>query len=128
MYASGSVPDWEERSKEDCIAKAKELKESDRVAKAAADAGSKDVAFKLYKSQKQNGSSENPADASTEWSDSQQKQLEEALRTFPSSMDKNERWKCIAKAVNGKTKKDCVVRFKALRAALLKKKKSAAGK
>ena len=55
-----------------------------------------------------------------DWSDAQQKQLEQALRTFPSSLDKNERWTKIAGAVNGKSKKDCVERFKALRAAIQK--------
>ena len=36
-------------------------------------------------------------------------------------MDKNERWAAIAKGVNGKSKKECVQRFKAIRAALKNK-------
>jgi DnaJ family protein C protein 2 len=36
-------------------------------------------------------------------------------------MDKNERWKAIAKGVPGKTKKDCVERFKAIREAVRQK-------
>jgi len=54
------------------------------------------------------------------WSADQQKQLEKALRDFPASLDKNERWSSIADAVSGKTKRDCVARFKELRAALKK--------
>jgi DnaJ family protein C protein 2 len=49
------------------------------------------------------------------WSALQQRQLETALGKFPSSMDKNERWKAIAATVDGKNKKDCIVRFKFLR-------------
>jgi len=54
------------------------------------------------------------------WTADQQKQLEKALRDFPASLDKNERWSSIADAVSGKTKRDCVARFKELRAALKK--------
>lgn len=49
------------------------------------------------------------------WSDAQQKQLEAALAANPASMETNERWKAIAAAVEGKTKKECVARFKLLR-------------
>jgi hypothetical protein len=41
-----------------------------------------------------------------------------ALKTFKGSMDKNERWKKIAESVEGKTLKQCVLRFKAIRAAI----------
>ncbi|GBG33416.1 DnaJ-like subfamily C member 2 [Hondaea fermentalgiana] len=49
------------------------------------------------------------------WTEEQQTALDAALAEFPASMDKNERWKSIAKAVPGKTKRDCVDRFKKLR-------------
>lgn len=55
------------------------------------------------------------------WSVEQQKALEDALRTYPASMDKNERWTKIAAAVPDKTKKDCVKRFKELREQMMKK-------
>ena len=42
------------------------------------------------------------------------------MRDFPASLDKNERWSKISDAVSGKTKRDCVARFKELRAALKK--------
>jgi DnaJ family protein C protein 2 len=50
------------------------------------------------------------------WSKEQQKQLEDALRKYPASMDKAERWSSVAKEVEGKTKKQCIERFKVLRA------------
>ncbi len=55
------------------------------------------------------------------WSEEQDKQLQEGLSKFPSSMDKNERWTAIANCVAGKSKKECVQRFKAIREALKKK-------
>jgi len=55
------------------------------------------------------------------WSAAQQKQLEGALRKFPSSLEKNERWTKIANAVDGKSKRECVARFKELRAGLSQK-------
>ncbi|CAM9421930.1 unnamed protein product [Discosporangium mesarthrocarpum] len=59
------------------------------------------------------------------WSQDQQKQLEAALARFPMGMDKNERWSSIAAAVPGKTKKQCVERFKLVKTQLLAKKKAA---
>jgi len=48
--------------------------------------------------------------------------LQDALAKYPASMDKNERWTAIANAVDSKTKKQCVQRFKAIREALLQHK------
>ncbi len=58
----------------------------------------------------------------TEWSEEQNKMLQEGLAKYPASMDKNERWSSIAKCVPGKTKKECVARFKVIREALKKSK------
>ena len=74
------------------------------------------------KSQKKR-SLEAPKDAVKEedvWSQDQQKQLELALREFPASMEAQERWTKIAEKVGGKTKKQCVDRFKVLRDAIKK--------
>lgn len=64
----------------------------------------------------------NNADAAT-WTSKQDQQLKAALAKYPASMDKNERWASIAKAVDNKSKKDCVHRFKSIREALIATKK-----
>lgn len=66
-------------------------------------------------------SSKKTSKTTTEWTENQDKLLQEGLAKFPASLDKNERWSNIAKSVPGKTKKDCVVRFKAIREALKNK-------
>lgn len=52
------------------------------------------------------------------WTEEQDSLLQEMLRMYPADMEKNERWKMIAKGVPGKTKKECVDRFKAIREAV----------
>jgi len=56
------------------------------------------------------------------WTEEQVKQLQKGLAKYPASMEKNERWVMIAKVVTGKTKKECVQRFKVIRANLKNKK------
>ena len=64
------------------------------------------------------------------WTQTQQKALEaydfeeminRAMKKYPASMDKNERWVKIAEAVEGKSKADCIKRVKWIREQLLKK-------
>ena len=64
------------------------------------------------------------AAAAGEWSAAQQSALEQALKQFPAS--DGERWEKIANAVPGKTKGECVARFKQIVAALKAKKAAAA--
>lgn len=59
----------------------------------------------------------NPAD----WSQTQQKALEAALKQFPATMDKKDRWTKIAEAVPGKTPKECIDRVKEIKEKLAKK-------
>lgn len=56
------------------------------------------------------------------WSAEQDQQLQACLAKYPASIDKNERWSKIAEEVPGKSKKDCVKRFKTIRDALKAKK------
>lgn len=92
--------------------KAKELKKGPRASAASGQAP--EVSVK---------ESEKPAKdvvdqmAALEWSQRQQKQFETALRL----VDKNhpDRWGEIAKIVEGKSKKDCIQRFKEIRAKVL---------
>lgn len=59
-----------------------------------------------------------PEAGGADWSSEQQKAFEAALQKYPTTLDKNERWRLIAEAVPGKTKAQCVERFKFLRSQL----------
>jgi DnaJ family protein C protein 2 len=61
-------------------------------------------------------SEEESSSSTTEWTQQQQKQLEAGLVKYPATMDKAERWTKIASEVTGKTKKDCIERYKEIRA------------
>ena len=63
------------------------------------------------------------ASTGTGWTAEQDQQLQDGLAKYPASMDKNERWTKISKCVEGKSKKDCVQRFKAIREALMQNRK-----
>lgn len=56
-----------------------------------------------------------------DWSQAQQKALEVAMKQFPATMDKKERWIKIAEAIPGKTPKDCIDRVKEIKEKLAKK-------
>jgi len=56
------------------------------------------------------------------WSTEQQKALENALKKYPNSIPTNERWTKISQEVTGKTKKQCVDRYKYI-VSLIKNKK-----
>lgn len=66
------------------------------------------------------GQEKKKAPVTLEWTADQQFQFEQALKTVPKGSD---RWNKIAEAVEGKTKKDCVRRFKEIRARILAQKK-----
>ncbi len=64
-----------------------------------------------------------PEPVQDHWSTQQQKALEAALVQFPKGA--TERWDRIANKVPGKTKEQCILRYKAV-AEMVKKKKEAA--
>ena len=76
---------------------------------------------KEKKEEKQNNSEKSEKKSEMNWTAEEQKLLEEALKKYPSSLPANERWTNIAKHV-GKTKKQCVERYKYL-ANIIKKNK-----
>jgi Myb-like DNA-binding domain len=49
------------------------------------------------------------------WTTEQDQLLQAALIQYPVTMEKNERWTCIASTIPGKNKKACVQRFKTIR-------------
>ena len=50
-----------------------------------------------------------------EWTEAQQKAFESALRLFPANITVGDRWESIASKVEGKSKEQCVARFRYLR-------------
>lgn len=139
------------RSPDECVAKAKELGQNQALKSTASKLTNSKEAFEQLKKQKdvmkpvsepldkryvepavekkptqdneeKKESQEKPAEEDV-WSQKQQQQLEAALKEFPSTLPVDERWNKIAEKVEGKTRKQCVERFKQLRAALAKTKK-----
>ncbi|XP_076806773.1 dnaJ homolog subfamily C member 2-like [Clavelina lepadiformis] len=103
------------RSGRECLARAKNLKESDLKAEA------NQKAFEKYQEKhsaevKTLGPSDNDItkrfDASKTWTSEEQKRLEQALKTYPTSTE--QRWEKIAEAVTGRSKKECMLRYKEL--------------
>ena len=76
---------------------------------------------KENKEEKQKNNEKSEKKSEMNWTAEEQKLLEEALKKYPSSLPANERWTNIAKHV-GKTKKQCVERYKYL-ANIIKKNK-----
>lgn len=58
--------------------------------------------------------SANQAIASEDWSETQQKALDKALKKYPATFDKKIRWLSIASEVDGKSLNECIDRFKYL--------------
>ena len=99
----------EPRTKEECVEK------YNQIASAAAPPSATPAAAAPSTKAEEGGD-----DAPKEWTEEEDLLLQEMLKQHPASMDKNERWKLIAKGVPGKTKKECVQRFKDIREAVRK--------
>ncbi|XP_032218915.2 dnaJ homolog subfamily C member 1 [Nematostella vectensis] len=84
-----------------------------------------DSAITRAQERRENGTEqhgEENSDEATTWSQAQQKLLEIALQQFPKTTP--DRWTCIARAVPGMTKEDCINRYKYL-VELVRNKKTA---
>ena len=57
------------------------------------------------------------------WTQAQQKQLENAIKSVPNTLPPKERWTKIAEYIEGKTMEDCVKRFKEIKEKMGKTKK-----
>ena len=103
LFINNLCKQQDPRSKEECIA------QFNKVTSSPSPAGKEDDAGKS-------------SEAGDEWTEAQDAALQDMLRKYPASMDKNERWSKIAEGVEGKSKKQCVGRFKAIREAVKGKK------
>ncbi|CAH0489345.1 unnamed protein product [Peronospora farinosa] len=57
---------------------------------------------------------ESHREISSAWSEAQQRALDLALKKYPTSMDKEERWTSIANEVDGRSLNECIDRYKSL--------------
>ena len=57
--------------------------------------------------------------ASRDWTDDEQRSLDAALAAVAPSSDARTRWSAIAERVDGRSAKECLARYKEIRAALL---------
>lgn len=100
--------------------------EEEEAAKAAATAAAPEPAAATPPTAPaQNGAGAGAAAGAVPWTPMQQEALEAALVKYPGTMEKNARWNAIANAVPGRTKKECVMRYKELVQALRAKKAGA---
>jgi len=153
LFPAGTVNRWEvcaefinqhsnnQRSAKEVLAKAKEMQSGNFALSSLKEEVNKLAYENLQRGQKKevlervNKESEcskrldSPAELlginNSPWSSDEQKLLEQALKTFPSSTP--ERWDRIAEAVPNRSKKDCMKRYKEL-AETIKAKKAALAK
>ena len=60
-----------------------------------------------------------PPTNAANWTEAEDQALQDGLKRFPHTLEKNERWTSIASCVPTRSKKECVARFKEIRAALM---------
>jgi len=125
------------RNAKETLAKAKELQNSDFHLSSLKNEANQKAYENLEKQQKKRDVKVDDAEASkrtetaaeaqglnvTPWTADEQKLLEQALKTYPSSLG-SERWEKIASCIPDRSKKDCMRRYKEL-AELIRAKKAA---
>lgn len=132
LFVNNICKQDEPRSKEECIQKYNEVTKSSSAPKVSSatvtETTTADGAAIATMKEKSLTAPENTnnmngnTDGGDGWTSEQDSKLQNALAKFPASMEKNERWSAIADAVPGKSKKQCVQRFKAIREALKNRK------
>jgi len=145
MFPAGTVNRWKvvstwvnahgissPRNQKDCLSRAKSLSEAELKAEANKNA------FEKYKEAHHQEQVKNEAkpkggeisqrfdengDAPPRpWTRDEQKLLEQALKTYTAASNPKDRWEKIAGAIKGRSKRDCVIRYKELAAAIKAKK------
>ena len=123
------------RSAKETLCKAKELQKGDFHLSSLKDEANKRAYENLENSKKREVTVESAASERMEtaaeaqglnvspWGPDEQKLLEQALKTYPSSLGP-ERWEKISSAVPNRSKKDCMKRYKEL-AEIIRAKKAA---
>merc|ERR1711973_576297 len=149
LFPAGTAQRWEvvaefinqhtktqeiKRNAKETLAKAKDMQSGNFAMSSLKDEVNKMAYQNLQKGQKRDVVVESEASQRTEtpaealgfnpapWTSDEQKLLEQALKTFPSSTP--ERWDRIAEAVPNRSKKECMKRYKEL-AEVIKAKKAA---
>lgn len=123
------------RHAKETLSKAKELQSGNFHLSSMKDKANENAYENLEKTKKREVTVESEASERTEtaaeaqglnvtpWSDDEQKLLEQSLKTFPSSLGPA-RWEKISEVIPGRSKKDCMKRYKEL-AELIRAKKAA---
>jgi len=149
LFPAGTAQRWEvvaefinqhtktpevKRAAKETLAKAKDMQSGNFAMSTLKDEVNKMAYQNLQKGQKREVVVESEASQRTEtaaealgfnnspWTSDEQKLLEQALKTFPSSTP--ERWERISESIPGRSKKDCMKRYKEL-AELIRAKKAA---
>lgn len=128
LFSAGTQKRWEvvsgyinthsntskKRTPKECLARAKNLKGDELKAEA------NQKVFQRFQENQKSSSSEirdeveisQNYDAPTPWTSEEQRLLEQSLKTYPNGTPK--RWDKIAETVSGRTKKECMMRYKDL--------------
>jgi len=130
-----NTPDVQRKAKE-TLSKAKEMQSGDFHLSSLKEAANKRAYENLEKQKKREVKVESEASKRMEsaaeaqglnvspWTPEEQQLLEQALKTYPASLGAQERWDRVASCIPGRSRKDCMRRYKEL-AEIVRAKKAA---